>query len=266
MPTGTSMSPDQLRDALGELRSSLQEIETLDHTSMSAFSSVAASVASRVNRTLAKVFGRDASEYRRCVVTPSLFKPSGGERRQSQRSAAFASGKEKVARNLRREIELLEKLLPTHVVTREFPVLVETSVPPLSAEGALAAASTVVPAERIVISPTIYPQGPGGTVIVANSIAINTANGELQRFREDISELLEQLRGSNEASPEVRRQLTGELKAGSEILNTPKPDRGALKAYLVRPLQFIAKEFASGTIRALAKAALAVVAKWLGLF
>jgi guanylate kinase len=116
-----------------------------------------------------------------------------------------------------------------------------------------------------VISPTVYPAGIGGTVVVANSVVINTDMPDFRRFSETMGEILEHLRRSNETSPEVRQQIRQELRAGMELIKAAKPDRGALHAFLVRPLQFIGKEFASGNIRTLAAAALAALAKWLGM-
>jgi hypothetical protein len=121
------------------------------------------------------------------------------------------------------------------------------------------------PRVPIIINPAIYPQGPGGTVVVANAVIINVDTADFRRLTEVIiPDLIEKLRGSNEPSPEVRKQLTGELRAGVEIISTPKPSRGAIEAYLLRPLQFISKEFTSGVIRTLAVKALELLAKLVG--
>jgi hypothetical protein len=129
----------------------------------------------------------------------------------------------------------------------------------------IATATAVADVQPITISPTIYSSGPDGIVIVANILKITITGNERREFTTTLHDIAEQVQGSNNQSPEVRQQLAGELRAGAEIFNTPKPDRGALIAYLVHPLRFIAKEFLSGTIPALASKALEKLLTWLGL-
>ena len=116
----------------------------------------------------------------------------------------------------------------------------------------------------VVVTPTIYGGVQTGTVIVTNLVVINTDTEDFRRFSENIGSLLEQLRSSNEISPDMRQQLRGELRAGMELLKTPKPERGALQVYLLNPLQFIARGFSSASIRALATSALTAISRWLG--
>ena len=68
--------------------------------------------------------------------------------------------------------------------------------------------------------------------------------------------LLDELRRSNEISGEVRDQLLSEMRAGREILNGPKPQRGLIDSLLVKPLKYLIENAGSTIIGKLAGAAL----------
>jgi hypothetical protein len=113
----------------------------------------------------------------------------------------------------------------------------------------------------ITISPTIYALGPNASILVGqtNALTVDRGSAAFRQFEDQVAALIEELRGSNELDADAKGQLTGELRAGLEIVKTPKPERNVVQAFLVRPLQWIAKEFVSGSIRALAATALATL-------
>lgn len=130
-----------------------------------------------------------------------------------------------------------------------------SAVADLTVATVVSADAKVVPAP-VTLGPTIFPQGIGGPVFVADTITINIQGEGYQELKAVLGELTEQIRKSNEAAVEVRRQLTGQLAAGQIIAETPKPDRGALRKYLVDTLRSIVQEFKSQGIRDLAAKAL----------
>jgi hypothetical protein len=63
------------------------------------------------------------------------------------------------------------------------------------------------------IVPTLYPEEPGGAVIVHNHITVNINGADFAEFSAKIDELLVCIGGSNEMSPEVRAKTAGERPA-----------------------------------------------------
>ena len=113
----------------------------------------------------------------------------------------------------------------------------------------------VIPAP-ILITPTAYPANPQGTIIVQNHITINIQSDNFKQFNGIMGGLLDELRRSNEISGEVRDQLLSEMRAGREILNGPKPQRGLIDSLLVKPLKYLIENAGSTIIGKLAGAAL----------
>ena len=113
------------------------------------------------------------------------------------------------------------------------------------------------------ISPTFYTESPQGTVIVQNHVTINIQGVEFNEFDKDMKALIDELRRSNEISGEVRDQLLSELRAGSEIITGPKPQRGLIDLLLVRPLKWLAEKSGSAIIQKLALDALQLLLKML---
>lgn len=115
------------------------------------------------------------------------------------------------------------------------------------------------------ISPTFYTEGPQGTVIVQNHVTINIQGKgvEFREFDKDMKALIGELRRSNEISGEVRDQLLSELRAGSEIITGPKPQRGLIDLLLVRPLKWLVDKSGSAIIAKLAGDALEWLLKML---
>jgi hypothetical protein len=131
------------------------------------------------------------------------------------------------------------------------------AAPPSSAPSAAPASSG-----GIVISPTIYVQGPNAQIQVGqrNSVSVDRGAG-FADFEQKMAQLLGALRDTNDLSPEAKDQVAGELRAGMELIKTPKPDKSALQTYLLRPLQWLTKEYFSGTVRAAAGAAFVALTK-----
>jgi hypothetical protein len=118
----------------------------------------------------------------------------------------------------------------------------------------------------ISIVPTVYPQEPsGGSITVQNHITITVHSADFHALENTMGQLLPEMRKSNAIGGEVRDKLVAEINAGITILKSPKPDRGLIDLFLVRPLKYIAEKAAGATIGGLAGAALRVLLRMMGL-
>ncbi len=129
----------------------------------------------------------------------------------------------------------------------------------------MVAEATVIPAP-VPIVPTVYPQGPGGAVIVQNHITININSTEFRELNSKLDDVIGLLRSSNEISGEVRDQLIAEIRAGQALLEAPKPDPELIDILLKRPLLFIGKTASGAVIGATATAALALLGRLTGVW
>jgi hypothetical protein len=77
---------------------------------------------------------------------------------------------------------------------------------------------------------------------------------------EKIGEVLDQLRGSNELASDTKRELTGDLKAGIEVIRSERANRSYVELLLLRPLQWIAEKF-SGAAMALPRTRLSKLSR-----
>ena len=116
----------------------------------------------------------------------------------------------------------------------------------------------------ISVHPTVYPATPATTVVVTNVITINVHSRGFREAQKTIADVIDAIRGSNEIPPEVRGQLTSEMKAGTEILSAPKVDRTLVDLLLIRPLKYVAEKCASVTVGELAKIALKALLRLIG--
>lgn len=121
-------------------------------------------------------------------------------------------------------------------------------------------------ASTVPINPTRYPENFSGIITVHNYITINLHSEEFRAFNAKVDELLDALRHSNELAGEVRDKIVAEIRAGLEILKSPKPDRQQVEVLLVRTLKYVADKAAGPVIGAIALAALAALGKLTGLF
>jgi hypothetical protein len=84
-----------------------------------------------------------------------------------------------------------------------------------------------------------------------------------------INDLLEQVLGhvekSNRLSPAEKAQVTGEIRAGVELIKLPRLDLDAADKYLVQPLKFLAQKFLEAVLGKIAEAAVSLICKCLGL-
>jgi hypothetical protein len=131
--------------------------------------------------------------------------------------------------------------------------------------GQQSSVTTQVVKAPIPIVPTLYPEEPGGAVIVHNHITINVNSADFAKFSAQIGELLNHIDRSNEMSPEVRAKAIGEITAGMAIAKSPKPDRDLIRLLLINPLKWIAEKAGSALISKLATDALALLLKITGL-
>jgi hypothetical protein len=122
-----------------------------------------------------------------------------------------------------------------------------------------------VPPPGLEIIPTIYPAAPTATITIENYVTINIHSAEFKAFEATVNGLLEALRGSNAISREVGDQLISEMKAGMELLRSPKPNRNLIDVLLARPLLYIAAiASAISTIAATAKQAYELLRSLIG--
>jgi hypothetical protein len=219
MPTAASMSVPELLAANARLAARVHELEAIDWTAGMS-SGDAQNLARRVNRTLARVFGRGAPEYIRASTTGARAVVDEGKGLLATLLAAielihsllqmrtgstdvglsFVTDTPLPLRQPPRATDALfagssEILPPIEPAPPSGTTLITpaSEVPPPAGSvllrgsaavgGTLTAEVTVAsPAPAIVISPTIYPAGPGGTVIVANSVTINVESAEFLKF------------------------------------------------------------------------------------
>ena len=125
----------------------------------------------------------------------------------------------------------------------------------MGARGSMRAEASVIPAP-VSITPTVYPESPGGAIIVHNYISINIQSEEFRRFNVTLEESISQLPHSNEISGELRDKLISEITAGRTILTGPKPGRDLIELLIVRPLKWLMEKAGSATISTLAGKAL----------
>jgi hypothetical protein len=110
----------------------------------------------------------------------------------------------------------------------------------------------------IPINQTVYS---AETVTIQNSITFNFSNPDVRELNDTLRQLLTAIEGSNEASAEVRRQLSAEMTAGTALLQAPKVEPNAIQLYLINPLKWIAEKFAAVVVADLAKHALELLWK-----
>jgi hypothetical protein len=114
------------------------------------------------------------------------------------------------------------------------------------------------------ISPTVYPQETGDTIIVQNHLTIYIHGTDFRELNAKMDELLTALRGSNEIAGEVRDKLIAEMTAGMAILKSPKPDPKMIDLLIKRPLTFIIEKGSGAIIGTLAIGAMMALGKIMG--
>ena len=126
----------------------------------------------------------------------------------------------------------------------------------------LIADAVVIPAP-VPVTPTVYPDSPGGTIIVHGNVTINFESADFKTFNVTMDALVKQMQvgRSNEISGEVCAQLLSEMTAGRELLRGPKPSRDLIELLLVRPLKWLAEKAALAIVGTLAGEALDLLLK-----
>jgi hypothetical protein len=118
----------------------------------------------------------------------------------------------------------------------------------------------LLPSEMI-IGPKIYSYGANAEIQLGRQKSIAIDRGpNFADFHQKMRMLLSELRSANDLPPEVKDQVAGELRAGMELIKTPRPDESALQTYLLRPLLWLTREFINGAVRAAAGVALGALA------
>jgi hypothetical protein len=258
-PRPANLSPEQMRSGITKLERRVAELQQLDVSKITAGDDPAVKkLSAAIQNTLASIFGPDSHEYGQLINATQL-----DDTQYVMRIDPFGGGggtpvpeiQEGVARGRDSAVAMLQQAADS--IKEELEDLPEPSP---SASGN--AATQQRPAGSVSISPTIYSYGANAQIQVGqtNAITIDRRTVQFQEFERQMTILMNQLQGSNDMPAEAKEQLTGELRAGMEIIKTPKPNRGALQSFLVQPLIWMAKEFTSGTIRAAAAAALATLA------
>jgi hypothetical protein len=145
---------------------------------------------------------------------------------------------------------------PTYYVTlQRNAVLLDTK----------ASVETEVIRATVAITPTLYSSEPGGGVVLHNYITINLDSAAFREFNTQMNELLLLLRRSDEISGGTREQLIAEMKAGMEILTSPKPDHKLID-FVSQATAFVHDRAAGVAIGAAAAVALAALGRLTGLW
>jgi hypothetical protein len=107
---------------------------------------------------------------------------------------------------------------------------------------------TINPEEPVPVVPTPYPTDPTGPLVVPDYLQVDTTSKEFREFDKRLDKIVALLAKSNAIAGDTRQQLIAEIKAGREILASPRPNRALVALLLERPLKFIAEAVAAGII------------------
>jgi hypothetical protein len=110
--------------------------------------------------------------------------------------------------------------------------------------------------KRITLVPTPYPHDTSAPLVVPDYLQVDTSSPAFIEFSSQLDNVIQLLGKSNRIASETREQLIAEIKAGREILISPRPNRALLRLLLERPLRFIAEAAAAAVIGGLATRAL----------
>jgi hypothetical protein len=102
--------------------------------------------------------------------------------------------------------------------------------------------------EPVTVVPTPYPADPTGPLVVPDYLRVDTTSKEFREFNKRLDKIIELLAKSNAIAGDTRQQLIADIKAGREILASPRPNRALVALLLERPLKFIAEAVAAGLI------------------
>ena len=94
---------------------------------------------------------------------------------------------------------------------------------------------------------------------------VNVLHPDFKKTIIALENLIEKIRGSNALPSDTKDQLLGELRAGLEVLKTPRPDRSLVERLVHKPARFMARHAAEALIGAAAVALAGLAAKLLGL-
>ena len=99
-------------------------------------------------------------------------------------------------------------------------------------------------------------------------VALDHNSPDYKNTVEAVDAVINAVAGDNEygdSTPDEKETVVTALRAGRKFLDAAEARVSALKAMLISPLQYIADNFAKGTIAALAAKAVTAVAKLLGI-
>ncbi|MGP0095212.1 MAG: hypothetical protein ACLPKB_35455 [Xanthobacteraceae bacterium] len=125
---------------------------------------------------------------------------------------------------------------------------------------------TAVTRATISILPTLYPEDPGGAVIVQNHVTINIDSAPFHELSAKLDEVCDLLRQSNAIAGETQEKLIAEIAAGITLLKSPKPDPKMIDLLLKRPLMFIVERGSGAIVGAAAAGALALLGRLTGMW
>jgi hypothetical protein len=137
---------------------------------------------------------------------------------------------------------------------------------PIAAERGDEANFTAVVEPPFSVVPTVYPNEPGGVVVVQNHITIDINSAEFRDFNSKLDDVIGLLRRSNEISGEARDQFIAEIKAGRALLEAPKVNPKLIELLLKRPLTYLADKATGALMGAAAATALMLLGKLTGLW
>jgi hypothetical protein len=93
--------------------------------------------------------------------------------------------------------------------------------------------------EPVTVLPTPYPANLTGPLVVPDYLQVDTKSKEFREFNKRLDKIIELLGKSNAIAGDTRQQLIAEIKAGRELLASPRPNRGLVILLLQNPLRRI---------------------------
>jgi hypothetical protein len=88
----------------------------------------------------------------------------------------------------------------------------------------------------VTVVPTPYPADPTAQLVVPDYLRVDPKSEEFREFNKRLDKIIVLLSKSNAIAGDTRQQLIAEIKAGRELLASPRPNRVLVALLLERPL------------------------------
>jgi hypothetical protein len=246
--TAESLTAGDMQLAIGRLERLIAELGAVTLSSISSrLGPDVDALEAEIDKTLADTFGRQSAAYKN-------FRPAAElrERTPTQRNDLAQRLDQRVRRSISLLAEAREHL--AEVFANLDGGLEEEPPTP----------KTLARVEAIAAS--IPESGIGQYIIInqADHVTINTGGPDWKSFEKQMSEVLEQIRRSNEIGPEQKQQLSSELKAGVELMKSSAAERPWIDRFVTTPLKYLAEKFSASAVGTTAAEAIKWLFKLLG--